>query len=87
MFYHCEDLRETFISHYSIRRDVRALSNACNYIMAGGGSTGVGNTSNNKLGLESAMHVFKTMKGTSSNNLKGNERAATREMLVFGSPR
>ena len=71
ILHHCKKLRETFISHYSVSRDVRALSNACTYIVAGGGTTGVGssNSSNHKPGLESAMHIFKTTKGTTSNNL------------------
>jgi hypothetical protein len=57
VLHHCNQLRETFISHYSVLRDVRALSNASTH-MARGDNVGMSSGNNNKLGLESAIHMY-----------------------------
>ena len=56
---HCKQLRKIFLSHYSVLRDVRALSNASTYMAwADKGGMSMGNNTPNKLGLESAIHMY-----------------------------
>ena len=81
--------RDTFISHYTAVRDVRAAANACNYLS---GSL----SENDKLGLESAVQVFKATKGAPVLDGEGknrctvkiwsepnNERASTRALVAY----
>mmetsp|Transcript_764 Transcript_764/g.1612 ORF Transcript_764/g.1612 Transcript_764/m.1612 type:complete len:1067 (-) Transcript_764:95-3295(-) len=64
----CQQCKSTFVSHYTVVRDVRALAYACNYMTGGSGGK-----ANDKHGLESALQVFKATKGAPA--LDGNGKS------------
>jgi len=58
----CKQTKETFISHYTVVRDVRAIVDACNYMTTGSSS----NRQHSCIGRESAVQLFKATKGAPS---------------------
>jgi len=60
----CKQTKETFISHYTVVRDVRAIVDACNYMTTG--SSGSGSRQHSCIGRESAVQLFKATKGAPS---------------------
>ena len=52
----CKNCRDTFVSHYTVVRDAKALAAACNYMNGD-------EKRPSKLGVESALQVFKATKG------------------------
>ncbi|KAL7521522.1 hypothetical protein ACHAWX_006192 [Stephanocyclus meneghinianus] len=60
----CGQYRDAFISHYLTVRDVRAISNACNFLHSGNAIGGRGSHNmKNKDGIEYAVQAFKATKG------------------------
>ena len=58
----CKQCKDTFVSHYTVVRDVRGLVNACNYL-TGGGSGSSASSNNNRVGSDLALQLFKATKG------------------------
>lgn len=57
----CKQTKETFISHYTVVRDVRAIADACNHM-----TTGASGNKQHSIGRESAVQLFKATKGAPS---------------------
>jgi hypothetical protein len=60
----CQLYRDAFISHYLAVRDVRAISNACNFLQSGGGGGRTNSNTKQKDGIEYAVQSFKATKGS-----------------------